>query len=131
VSDPFPPHAPGQVGPRYFAPAPGELRHPLDPDVRTSSKAGAVLFLGVVSVLMMLCVGGVVPAILALTIARGARAELRESQGFLTGDRMLRAGVVLSWLAIAVSTIVLVVLVVYALVVFGASSGPKFGSNVN
>jgi hypothetical protein len=127
----YTPPQPWGVGPRYRPPHPDELRHPLDPDVRTSTKAGAVLFLGVTSVLMMMCVGGVVPAILAVVIARTARAEIDASHGFLRGEKMLRAGVILSWLAIIVSTIVLVTAVVYALVVFGADTGPQFGQDVN
>ncbi|MCW2506077.1 MAG: hypothetical protein JWO79_4361 [Actinomycetia bacterium] len=127
------PYAPADavapVGPRYTGPP--DLRHPLDPDVRPSTKASAVLFLGVVAVSMMLCVGGVVPAILALALARSARAELRASQGFLTGEKMVRAGIVLSWIAIAVSSVLVISAVVYLLIRFGADSGPSFGTNVN
>jgi hypothetical protein len=129
VPAPGPPIVPAPVGPRYTGPP--ELRHPLDPEVQPSTKASAVLFLGVVAVAMMLCVGGVVPAILALGLARTARAELRASQGFLTGEKLVRAGIVLSWIAIAVSTALVVGAVVYLLIRFGASSGPSFGTNVN
>ncbi len=113
-------------------PAPGEeLRHPLDPDVRTSTKANSVLALGVTAVLLMFCVGGAVPAAVALTMARYTRAELEHAEGFLSGDRALRTGVLMSWIALAVSVIVLVVFLIVVLLTYGADPAPEFGDNVD
>jgi hypothetical protein len=108
-----------------------ELRHPLDPDIRTSTKATGVLALGITGLLLMFCVGGAVPASLALALARSARAELDESEGFLTGDRALRAGVLMSWIALAGSIIVLVVFLIVVLLTYGAEPPPEFGDNVD
>jgi hypothetical protein len=110
---------------------PQELRHPLDPDVRTSTKATGVLALGITAICLMFCVGGAVPAALALALARSARAELEESEGFLSGDRSLRTGVLLSWIALAVSIVVLVVFLIVVLLTYGADPAPEFGENVD
>jgi hypothetical protein len=71
-------------------------RHPLDPEPVRSTKAGAVLFLGVVAVLTGPLVGGIVPATIALVIGRQAYAELVSAQGYLTGERHLRIGLTLA-----------------------------------
>jgi hypothetical protein len=107
------------------------LRHPLDPDVRPSTKATAVLVLGVTAVLLMFCVGGAVPAILALNLAKSARDELEESKGFLTGDRQLSLGVTMSWIALAISVAVLVIGLIVVLLTYGADPSPEFGDNVD
>jgi hypothetical protein len=133
------PAGPGQgAGPgAYAGPAPyagggpQELRHPQDPEVRTSSKAVAVLVLGIAGLLLMFCVGGVAPAVLALAMARGARAELRDAQGFLGGAGMLRAGVVMSWIALGVSLVVLAGFVIAVLLYYGANPQPEFDSGVD
>jgi len=116
----------------WTAPVPADqLRHPLDPDVRTSTKATGILTLGITAILLMFCIGGAVPAVLALALARGARAELEEAEGFLAGDGALRAGVFLSWIALAVSVIVLVVFLIVVLLTYGANPAPEFGDNVD
>lgn len=137
VTAPFAPQPgqPGgaaQPGPGWLVPVPADrLRHPLDPDVETSTKATGVLVLGIAAATMMFCVGGAVPAALGLWLARYARAEIEEAQGFLTGDKQLRAGVVLSWIALAVSLVVLVVGLIVVLLTYGADPGPEFGDNVD
>jgi hypothetical protein len=110
---------------------PERLRHPLDPDVRTSTKATGVLALGITAVLLMFCVGGAVPAALALTLAKDARAEIEDAQGFLGGDGALRYGVLLSWIALGVSVLVAVVGVIVVLLTYGANPSPEFGDNVD
>jgi hypothetical protein len=128
--------APGQqpgglVGsPAWPAPA-QNLRHPLDPDVRPSTKATAVLVLGISAVLLMFCVGGAVPAVVALNLARSARDELDEAKGFLSGDRQLGLGVTMSWIALAISVAVLVIGLIVVLLTYGADPSPNFGDNVD
>lgn len=113
-------------------PHPAErLRHPLDPDVRISSKANGILTLGITAVLLMFCVGGAVPAAVALMMARSARAEMEEAEGFLGGDRALRAGVLMSWIALAVSVAVLVVFLIVVLLTYGTNPTPEFDENVD
>src|SRR2546423_14217846 len=67
-------------------------RHPLDPDPVRSTKAAAVLALGIVAALTGFFLGGLVPATLALLLARQARAEQVAAAGFLTGGPALRVG---------------------------------------
>src|SRR5256885_13204629 len=68
-------------------------RHPLDPDPVRSTKAAAVLALGIVAALTGFFLGGLVPATLALLLARQAHREQLAAAGFLTGGRALRIGV--------------------------------------
>lgn len=84
-------------------------RDPRDPDPVRSTKARAVLALGIVALCTSVTVGGIIPAVLALSMARQCRAEMRRSQGFLTGGALLRAGERLAWAAIVVVATVLVV----------------------
>jgi hypothetical protein len=105
-------------------------RHPADPDETPSTKAWAVLALGVVGVVLMFCGGGLVPGLAGLVLARPARAEVKASAGFLTGQRSLRVGEVLCWIAIAVSAIVIVAIVI-GLLIDSVGNGPNYGVNIN
>ena len=71
---------------------PTPARHPLDPEPVASTKATAVLVLGVVALLTGPLVGGIVPAVVALLLAQQARADLLAARGFLTGGDRLRTG---------------------------------------
>lgn len=68
------------------------LRHPLDPDPVRSTKARAVFALGLVAALTGVFLGGIVPATVALLLARQARREAYASAGYLTGSALLRRG---------------------------------------
>ncbi len=107
-------------------------RHPLDPDPVGSTKSRAVLALGIVALLTGPLIGGVVPATLALTLARQARRDAYASGGYLTGaawigrgERLARAGLVLALAALVVA--VIVALLHWA----GTPGGQDFGSNVD
>src|SRR5690349_6620540 len=93
-------------------------RHPLDPDPVPSTKAGAILALGVVAALTGIAVGGLIPATLALVMAREVRAELRGAGGFLLGGRRVRVGVALAWAGIVLAATTLVVTVIIGLLHF-------------
>lgn len=99
------PAAPGQPG-RSVAPTVG--RHPQDPDPVRATKARAVLALGIVALVTSFVIGGIVPAVLAILMARQSRAEMRASKGFLTGGRLLRIGERLAWTAVVVVLTLLV-----------------------
>jgi hypothetical protein len=105
-------------------------RHPADPDETPSTKAWAVLALGVVGVALMFCGGGLIPGLAGLILARPAKAEMRAAAGFLTGRRSLRAGEVLSWTAVAVSSIVIVAVLI-GLLIGSVGNGPHYDPNVN
>lgn len=107
------------------------LRHPMDPDERPSSKATAVMVLGIGSLLLMFCVGGAVPAMLGLALARRARAEMEDARGFLTGEGTLRSGVLMCWIALTVSVVVLVIALIIWLLNYGANPDPQFPDNVD
>jgi hypothetical protein len=87
---------------------PVETRHPLDPEPVRSTKAAAVLALGVAAVVTGPLLGGVIPATLGLNMARQARHELVAGRGYLTGSRQLRAGLILAWVGIGLAVAALV-----------------------
>jgi hypothetical protein len=107
------------------------MRHPLDPDPVRSTKSGAVLALGVLATVTGFFLGGLVPATLALLLARQARAEMVASKGFLTGDRALRAGVALAWAGIALAATGLVLASIIGLLHLAESGGHDYGPTVN
>ncbi|MGN9776233.1 hypothetical protein ACTMS0_10715 [Micromonospora sp. H33] len=119
-------------GPAPVAPLAGPPRHPLDPDPTRATKARAVFALGLIGALTGLFIGGVVPATVALHLARQARREAYASGGFLTGAAWLRRGEHLAW-----TGLVLVAVAVFAAVVVGvirlaeAPYGQDFAPNVN
>ena len=107
------------------------VRHPLDPDPVRSSKATAVLALGVAAVIMGPFLGGVLPAGVALVLARQTRADLRASEGFLLGGRRVRYGVTLAWTGIVLAIGVLVVGGVLGLLALAGQGGTDFAPTVN
>ncbi len=108
-------------------------RHPLDPDPVRSSKATAVQWLGIVAVLFSPVLAGVLPAVVALVLARDTAAQMRASAGFLTGARALLWGVRLARLALWIAAAMIVFGVVAALLRAGGpmSSGVQYGPDVN
>ncbi len=129
----------GQPGYAPAAPVGGDiaselapLRHPLDPDPVPSTKAFGVLALGIVACMTAPVVGGVIPAVMALSLARAARAEMIEAQGFLIGGRWIRLGERLAWIAVVIVLTVVVIGVVAALLRYGDPTAPQnFDSTVD
>ncbi|HEU0237729.1 MAG TPA: hypothetical protein VFR11_00400 [Micromonosporaceae bacterium] len=99
------------------------VRHPLDPDVTRSTKAIIVLALGVVAVVTGGLVGGVIPATVALIVARSARADLIAARGYLTGAKMMRIGVLLSWIGIVLAITAIVVAGILGILHLAAQAG--------
>lgn len=107
-------------------------RHPLDPEPVRSTKARAVFALGLIGALTGLLVGGVVPATIALQLARQARREAYASGGFLTGAAWLRRGERLAWTGLLLATTSVVVAVVIGVIrLAGPPLGQDFAPNVN
>ena len=100
-----------------------QLRHPLDPDVTRSTKAILVLALGIVAAVTGGLVGGVIPATVALIMARSTRADLAAAQGYLTGLRLVRAGVRLAWLGIVLAAAAIVIAAIIGLLHLAAKAG--------
>lgn len=119
--------APGQVPVAYHGP-----RHPLDPDPARSTKARAVFALGLIGALTGLFIGGVVPATVALQLARQARREAYASGGFLTGSAWLRRGEQLAWTGLVLVAVAVVAAVVIGVVrLADAPFGQDFAPNVD
>jgi hydroxylaminobenzene mutase len=108
-----------------------DTRHPLDPDPVRSTKASAILGLGVLAVVTGPLLGGLIPATLALLMARDTHRELVAADGFLLGARRLRLGVRLAWTGIVLAIATLVVLIIMALLHYARSRGTDFDPTVN
>ncbi|BCJ60153.1 hypothetical protein [Micromonospora endophytica] len=91
-------------------------RHPLDPDPVRATKARAVFALGLMGALTGLLVGGVVPATVALLLARQARREAYASGGFLTGAAWLRRGESLAWTGLTLVAVTVIAMVVVGVI---------------
>ncbi|MEV4618635.1 hypothetical protein AB0J74_08025 [Asanoa sp. NPDC049573] len=89
-----------------------ETRHPLDPDPVRSTKAPAVFGLGLAGAVAGLFVGGIVPATIALLLARQARREAYASGGYLTGRDWIRRGERLAWIGIMLCLVTVVIAIV-------------------
>ncbi|GAA5178105.1 hypothetical protein GCM10023322_04380 [Rugosimonospora acidiphila] len=110
---------------------PANVRHPLDPDPVPSTKAAAVLALGVVAAITGFFVGGLIPAALALLMARDARREMSAAGGFLTGGRRIRTGVALAWVGIVLAACALVAAAIVGLLHSAGGPGTNFAPDVN
>jgi hypothetical protein len=119
----------GAVSSEEGAQQPG--RHPLDPDPMASTKATAVLVLGVLAVIMAPLVGGAIPAAIALVLADQARREITASRGYLTGLARVNAGQRLAWVAIILAVIALVVAAVIGILGLVNGTGQDFPSTSN
>lgn len=107
-------------------------RHPLDPDLVRATKARAVFALGLIGALTGIFVGGVVPATIALQLARQARREAYASGGFLTGAAWLRRGERLARVGLVLVAVAVVTLVVIGVVrLAGSPYGQDFAPNVD
>ena len=112
---PPPPGYPGGPAP-YGYPGYGGYAYPAGP--RTSGRATAVLVLGIVSLVSWCFYGvGIIPAIISLSLAPGAKREIRSSGGMVEGEGQVKAGVICSWIAIGLAilaVIAVVILIIYA-----------------
>jgi small-conductance mechanosensitive channel len=106
-------------------------RHPLDPDPVRATKATAVFSLGLLSVVTGPFLGGVIPATLALLMARESHRELVAAEGFLLGARRLRSGVRLAWTGIVLAIAGLVVVSIIGLLHYARQRGTDFDPTVN
>lgn len=102
------------AGPNY--PPPGYWPEWCPPVQRTSAQSIAVVLLGVASLTVAWGVAGVV----ALILAPGAKQEIAASNGALGGRGLVRAGVICSWISIALTVLVLALI---AVVMFGVALG--------
>ena len=122
-----PPPPPPPVQPSYGQqPPPGYGQQQYGPPVTTgygapgpstSGRATAVLICGISSLLLLLAGVGFIPAVVALVLAGGAKREILESNGRLTGLDFVKAGRICSWITVAL-TVLAVVFIVVAVILF-------------
>ncbi|GAB3963825.1 hypothetical protein GCM10027615_05120 [Plantactinospora veratri] len=107
-------------------------RHPLDPDPVRSTKSRAVFVLGLVALLTGPMVGGIVPATVAMLLARQARREAYASGGYLTGAAWLRRGERLAWAGLVLAATAVVTATVIGVVRWADGSvGQDFAPGVD
>jgi hydroxylaminobenzene mutase len=104
-------------------PGPVLTRHPMDPEPVPSTKARAVFALGLIGFLMGVFVGGVIPATIALLMARQAARQAYAAGGYLTGSAWVRRGRKLAWAGIILALTSLVVAVIAGLLHLAGSPG--------
>ncbi|WP_203782451.1 hypothetical protein [Paractinoplanes rishiriensis] len=99
----------------------------MDPDPERSTKARAVFALGLVGFLTGAFVGGVIPATIALVLARQAARDAYAARGYLTGGAWIRRGRRLAWIGIVLALATLVVASIAGLLHLASSpAGPDF-----
>ncbi len=87
----------------------------MDPEPVAATKARAVFALGLVALLTGAFVGGVVPATVALLLARQTHRQQYAARGYLTGSAWLRRGRRLAWAGLVLALTALVVAVIAGL----------------
>ncbi|MEV6343348.1 hypothetical protein [Actinoplanes sp. NPDC051851] len=90
-------------------------RHPLDPEPAPLTKARAVFALGLIGLLTGPLVGGVIPATLALLMARQTHRQAYAAGGYLTGGAWIERGRRLAWIGLVLAATSLVVAVIAGL----------------
>jgi (hydroxyamino)benzene mutase len=107
------------------------VRHPDDPEPVESTKIVAARMLAGVAVALSPFVGGVVPALIALMLARQAEADIRASEGFLLGASRLPLIRRLAWTAVGIaSAVVVAALLVWVITLAREAGGPSYGGAV-
>ena len=101
----------------------------MDPDPAPSGKAHAVFVLGLLGFLMGPFVGGVIPATIALLMARQVNRQAYAARGYLTGSRWVRRGRRLAWAGLILALTALVVAVIVGLLQL--AGGPDFDPNTD
>ena len=76
------------------------------PPAINSGRAMAILVLGIVSLVLVCGYGiGVIPAVVALALSPGAKREIANSGGRITGTSFVTAGVICSWITVGISAV--------------------------
>jgi uncharacterized membrane protein YesL len=104
----------------------------MDPDPERSTKARAVFALGLLGLVTGPFVGGVIPATIALLLARQAARQAYQAQGYLTGSAWIRRGRRLAWAGLVLALTSLVIAAIAGLLHLASSpGGPDFDPGTN
>jgi hydroxylaminobenzene mutase len=103
----------------------------MDPEPTGSSKARAVFALGLAALITGPLVGGVIPATVALMLARQTHRQLYASGGYLTGSAWIRRGRRLAWAGIILALTALVVASIAGLLHVAGTPGQDFGTDTD
>lgn len=103
----------------------------MDPEPTGSSKARAVFALGLAALITGPLVGGVIPATVALMLARQTHRQLYASGGYLTGSAWIRRGRRLAWAGIILALTALVVASIAGLLHLAGTPGQDFDTNTD
>lgn len=107
------------------------VRHPDDPEPVESTKVVAARLLAGVGLALSLFVGGAVPALIALMLARQAEADIRASEGFLLGGSRLASVRRQAWIAVGIaSAVVVAALLVWVISLAREAGGATYGGGV-
>ncbi len=91
---------------------------------KTSNNAVVALVLAIGS--FLIC--PVILSVAALIVANSAKREIQASQGWVTGDGMVTAAKVISWINIALTIVVVVVVIIVAALGLATQSGTSVGA---
>jgi hydroxylaminobenzene mutase len=112
-------------------PATAPTRHPMDPEPASSTKARAVFALGLTALLTGAMIGGVIPATVALLLARQTHRQQYAAGGYLTGNKWVRRGRKLAWAGIILALAALVVATISGLLHVAGTAGQDFDTNTD
>ncbi|WP_285685153.1 hypothetical protein [Actinoplanes sp. NBRC 103695] len=112
-------------------PAAVPTRHPMDPEPASSTKARAVFALGLTALLTGPMIGGVIPATVALLLARQTHRQQFAAAGYLTGNKWVRRGRKLAWAGIVLAVTALVVAGIAGLLHLAGPGGQDFDTNTD
>ncbi len=103
----------------------------MDPEPAPSVKARAVFALGLVAFLTGAFIGGVIPATIALLLARQTHRQQFAAGGYLTGSVWLRRGRRLAWAGVILALTALVVALITGLLHVAGTPGQDFDGSTD
>lgn len=103
----------------------------MDPEPASSTKARAVFALGLTALITGPLVGGVIPATIALVMARQTHRQQFAAAGYLTGNKWVRRGRRLAWAGIVLALTALVVAVIAGLLHLAGPGGQDFDTTTD
>ena len=99
------------------------VRHPDDPEPVESTKVVAARLLAAIGIALSPFVGGAIPALIALMLARQAEADIRASEGFLLGASRLPWIRRLSHIALVVAALAVTAVLLWWVIERARSAG--------